>query len=254
VSALQLRHVEVSSPIHRLRADTKIVCVLVFAMALAFNPEWPVIGIGWGVAAAVFLLARLPVAVVGPPPPIFFYVTFFGGLFSLLSGGDPTVVGIGLGGVIEFAQFVTLSLLLIVLAALLAWTTTISEVGLGLGVLMRPLRYLRLPVDELTTVVALAVRSLPLVREEIDTVNDARRTRPPLPDQKNGFKAQLVDAIDFGATIVVGAHRRSRELAKALLARGSLTAPEVLDRPHRSADIVAMLTAATGAVWIFLSF
>jgi len=110
---------------------------------------------------------------------------------------------------------------------------------------------LRLPVDELTTVVALAVRSLPLVREEIDIVSDARRTRPRPPDQKDGLRAQLADAVDLGATVMVGAHRRSREMAKALVARGSLTAPDVLDRPHRAADVIAVLTALAGAVWIF---
>jgi energy-coupling factor transport system permease protein len=254
MSALRLRHVDVASPVHRLRADTKISCLVVFAMALAFNPEWPVIGIGWGVALLVFILSRLPVAVISLPPSIFFYFILFGGLFSLLSGGDPDVAGVGLGGVIEFAQFLLLSLLLIVFAALLAWTTTISEVGLGLGMVLRPLRAVGIRTGELTTVVALAVRSLPLIADEISVVADARRVRPPSGDDSRSFRAQLADAVDFGATVVVGSHRRARELSKALVARGSLTSPATKDRPHRWTDGAAILVAAGGAVAIFVLF
>jgi energy-coupling factor transport system permease protein len=254
LSSLQLRHVETSSPVHRLRADTKIACLVVFAMALAFNPVWEVIGIGWAAAAVIFVLARLPTAVLAPPPPLFFYVVFFGSVFSLLSGGDPDVAGVGLGGLVDFAQFVTLSVLLVVLAALLVWTTTVSEVGLGLGSLLRPLRLVRLPSDEIATVVALAVRSLPMIRDEIGVVADARRARPPQANGGKGIRAQLVEAVDFGATVVVGAHRRSREMARALVSRGSLTSPDVLDRPHRLGDVVAMIVTVAGAVWIFVAY
>lgn len=254
MSSLQLRHVERSSLVHNLRADTKIACLVIFAMALAFNPEWPVIGLGWGAAALVFLLARLPRAVVAPPPAIFFYVVLFGAAFSLLSGGDPELGGVGFGGVLDFAQFVTLSLLLIVLAALLAWTTSVSEVGLGIGALLKPLRVLGLPSDEITTAVALAVRSLPLIRDEISVVADARRARPVPPDTGSGLRAQLVEAVDFGATVVVGAHRRSREMAHALVARNSLTSPDVADRRHRPGDFIAIALSLAGAVCVFILY
>lgn len=249
---LQLRHHDNDSIVHRLRPETKIGCLLAASTAVAFNPGWPVLGGGWLVAVLVFLLARLPFGVLAPPPPLFFYVTMFGGLFSLFSGGDPEVAGVALGGVLEFAQLVTVGLLLVTYAALLAWTTSLAEVGMGLSRMLRPLRHVGFPVEEVTTVLALAVRSLPLVAKEIQLAADARRTRPEEAVKVRGGAAPLVEAVDFGAMVVVGTQRRARELARAMVVRGSLVAPDPEHRPWRWADPLALVIAATGAVAVFL--
>lgn len=248
---VQLRHLPGQSPVHALRADTKIVAGALVAVAIAFTPSWPVLGAGWGLFALTFVVARLPVAIVAPPPKLYFVVAGFGGVFSLLSGGSPTIGGIGVGGLLEFVQLLTLGLLLVAYAALLAWTTAATDVGLGLARLVRPLGRLRLPADELATTIMLATRAVPMIRDELQIAVDARRTRPPDPAGRRGSGGAIREAVDFGASVVVGAHRRSRELARAMVARGSVTAPPAQLSRAGVRDGVALLLAAGWCVMVF---
>ena len=165
-------------------------------------------------------------------------------------GGDPEVGGFGLGGIIDLARLISLGLTLVAYAALLAWTTTPAGVGLGIGRLLRPLGRLGLPADELATVVALTVRALPLIRDELMIAYDARRTRP----EPHGGQRPLRDLVDMGAVVVVGAHRRAGELSQALVARGSVSAPADDPLPLGVRDgvalgLVAVLTVTVFVVW-----
>lgn len=249
---IQLRHLERSSPIHRARSDTKIIALLACTSAIAFNPGWAPIGAGWALWAIVFVMSRLPRGVLAPPPRFLLVVLAFSGLFSLLSGGDPVVAGIELGGLLEMAQLVALGFLLIAFAALLAWTTSLTEVGLGIGRLLRPLRLVRFPADELTTVVVLAVRSLPAVRAELTVTMDAHRSRPPAPDQKAGVKAGIGEIVWLGTTVVVGAYRRAGEMARSMQARNSVTAPVSEPPRFTMVDAMMVLIAAAWTVPIYI--
>lgn len=248
---LQLRHLERPSTVHRLRGDVKIVSLVAIDAAVAFNPGWGVIAGGWAAWLLVFAAARLPWSIVAPPPRMYFVLLGFGALFSLFSGGSPVVAGVEMGGVIEFAQLVSVGLLLVAFAALLAWTTSPTEIGLGLGSLLRPLRRVRVPVDEIVTTVVLSIRALPLITDEVRLAAEVRQTRPTDPRARRGIRGALAEGVDFGATIVVGAHRRSRELAKAMVARGSVVAPPFTMPPMRAADIGALLLALIGCVATF---
>ena len=251
--SLQLRHYHRPSVIHRRRADVKIVALVLIAVAVAFTPSWPVLGLGWLGFAAMFGLARLPFGILAPPPRLYFAVAGFGAVFALLSGGSPSVGGLELGGLLEWLQLLTLGLLLVALAALLAWTTPQADVGLGLARLVRPLGILRLPADELATTIVLATRAVPLIGDELRIAIDARRTRPPDATRRPGAGGAVSDAVDFGASVVVGAHRRSRELARSMVARGSVSAPPArLGRPSWG-DAVALAVATAWCVAVFLA-
>lgn len=246
---LRLRHLDCHSPIHRMRADVKIAALLASTTAVALDPSWPVLAAGWAGAVAIYVTARLPRNVLGAPPTMLVAVLGFSFLFALFSGGDPTVGGIALGGVVELAQLVAFGVLLVAMAAILAWTTPLSEIGFGLARLLAPLRLARFPVEELATVVVLAIRTLPAVSDELSQVLDARRTRPEAINAAKGFRAAVGDAVDIGATVVVGSHRRAHDLGRSMLARGTTIAPRPRSIPFAARDalglVVATLWAAT---------
>lgn len=251
---IQFRHLEQQSSIHGLRPDTKIVCLISLSMGVALNLSWPAIGAGWAVLIAAFLLSRLPRTMLAPPPRLFLMIVGFSFLFSLFSGGDPVVAGIELGGVLEFAQLLALGLLLVGFAALLTWTTSLTDIGLGLATLLRPLRLVRAPVDELTTVIVLAVRSVPEMANEVSAVTDAYRTRPDRTDRRGGVRGALGDMVDFSSTVVVAAHRRAGELGRAMVARGSTQAPHAPLPARRAVDVLAVIGCLGGAVAAFFVF
>jgi energy-coupling factor transport system permease protein len=249
---IQLRHLERASVLHKMRPDAKTVAMLTITTAIAFNPGWPALGVGWVLAIVLFVASRLPRLILAPPPRVLLVVLSFSLMFSLLSGGDPSVGGIQVGGLIELAQFLALGFLLVALAALLVWTTSLTDIGLGLTRLLAPLRILRFPVDDLGTTIVLAIRSLPAVRSELTVTMDARRTRPQLPTKRRGFRAATADAVDIGATVVVGAHRRATEMARSMVARNSTTAPAAKAEPLALRDVVGVIAAAGWATAVFI--
>ena len=74
--------------------------------------------------------------------------------------------------------------MLVVSAALVGWTTQLGAVAPALARLARPLRVLRLPVDEWIVAIALALRCLPLLIDEMRTLAAARRLRYRDPDEQ----------------------------------------------------------------------
>ena len=186
MSSSIFRDIPIDSPVRRLRAESKLVSMVAMSMALVFEPTWPMIGTAALLGAVVFRLAKLPIGILPRPPRILLYGVLGGMIGASLSGGDPAVLGLGLGGLLDYLRLILLGLVLIFWAGLLAWSTGLAELGAGLRRLINPLRRVGLPTDELGTVLALAVRALPLVADEVMVVADATMTRPTPPSKRKG--------------------------------------------------------------------
>lgn len=249
------RDVPIDSAIRRLRAEAKLLSMVALSMALVFEPTWVMIGIAAGLGVLLFNLAKLPVSIL-PRPPVMLLWGLLGGLIgAAASGGEPFVGGIGLGGALDYLRLIILGLVLLFWAGMLAWTTGLAELGAGLRRLIGPLRRVGLPVDELGTVLALTVRALPLVAEEVRVVTDVTMTRPSPPTKARGpgiIAHGLRLTVDAAVAIVVGTNRRSRDLARSMVSRGSTTAPHPEPMAIRLADVLSVLLALALTVVSFL--
>ena len=135
-----------------------------------------------------------------------------------------------MGGLEEWARFTALAVVLVVSGALVGWTTPLGEVAPALSRLGRPLRWLRLPVDEWVIAIALAIRCLPLLIDEIRVLGAARRlrahddeaTRVTIPARRSA--QALIETNDLMATAIVASIRRARDLGDAIVNRGGLGA------------------------------
>jgi energy-coupling factor transporter transmembrane protein EcfT len=150
---------------------------------------------------------------------------------NLWSGVHPIVtvgpIDLSIGGLEEWARFTFLALVLIVSGLLIGWTTHLSDVAPAISTLLRPLRWLRLPVDEWVLAIALAIRCLPLLIDEIRTLNAARRLRVHpeggMTQETERTVRQLIEEThDLLATAIVSSVRRGRDLAEAMIARGGV--------------------------------
>jgi energy-coupling factor transport system permease protein len=111
--------------------------------------------------------------------------------------------------------------------------------------LLAPLRLVRVPVDEAAVAVALCLRSLPLLVDELRTLVAARRLRPPPPRPgRSTLQRWLDEPVDLMVAALAVAMRRAGELAEAITARGGtgLVAARV-GRP-RMGDAVTLLVVA----------
>jgi energy-coupling factor transport system permease protein len=221
-----LRPVPGDSAIHRLWAGTKLLMVAGIGVLMTFYPGWVPIG---AVAALVLVaarIARIPRGVLPSIPGWLWILLFFGGLTATFAGGSPVIdvgsVEIGLGGLFNFLRITALSIVLLGLGAMVSWTTNVAEIAPAVAKLGRPLRALRIPVDEWATALALALRAFPMLIDEFRVLYAARRLRPKeeAATRRGRFRAGMRELVDLLAAAVTVALRRADEMGDAITARG----------------------------------
>ena len=141
-----------------------------------------------------------------------------------------------------------LALVVLAMSVLVIWTTPVAELAPALAVLMRPLRVLRLRVDEWAVTIALSLRGLPLLIDEMRLLWAAHRLRPR-SNASSGHPSAELGVLDVIVAAVSSAMRRSAEMAEAISARGGtgrLTAYP--SRPGRlDAVVLTVFLAACAA-------
>jgi len=247
------RPVPVDSPIHRLAPETKVVAGIVISIGLVFNPLWSHVLFAAALVVGVFMLAKLPTSVLPRIPLVVRFALFGGAIGAAGSGEEPFVAGIGVGGLLDYGRLIMVGVVMILWAGILSWTTGLTAVGFAIRRLLRPLRRVGVPVEEIGSVVALAVRSLPLVADEIDIVNESVTSRPPPANLAEKPVREAFSFIgDITTAVVIGSHRRARDLATAMVSRGSTSAPEPKRPDFRKIDIAVLIAAFALCIGAFL--
>src|SRR6185437_8143895 len=165
-----LRPVPGDTVIHRLWAGTKLIAVAGIGVLLTFYPGWVPIGL---VAALILTTARLAHIQRGALPSIprwLWILLFLGGATATFAGGSPVIdlgsVELALGGLLAFLRITAVSIVLLGLGAMVSWTTNVAEIAPAVATLGRPLRPLRIPVDDWSVALALALRAFPMLVDE----------------------------------------------------------------------------------------
>jgi energy-coupling factor transporter transmembrane protein EcfT len=219
---LLVRYLERASPVHRLWAGTKLVGSVAVGVALSMSARWTSVAVVAGFLLLVLRVARIPWAAMWRPPRWLIGLLAIGALSALAAGGDPTVdVGghaVGFGGLDDWGRLLAVVVVLVVAAGVVTWTTPLADVAPAVARLAGPLRRLRVPVDDLAVAVALSVRSLPLLAEELRVLLAAHRLRPAR--HRPSRREQLRWPVDALATALVVSLRRAREMGDAIEARG----------------------------------
>ena len=243
MSTVLLREVPVDSVVHRLWAGTKMIAAFLISLLLMFLPTWPVLGVIIAFLVLIWVVARLPLGALPRLPWWFWGLVLLGGLIN---------APIGMKAVLGYAQVFVFGMVLVAASFLIAYTTPMGEVAPALAKLGAPLRKLRMPVDEWAVVVALTLRGLPLLLDEIRVLRAARKLRP-----KENLLHRAADAnplIDILTACMAVSTRRAGELGEAITARGGtgmLTAHP--SAPHRRDAIALAVVVAVCAGAVVLT-
>ncbi|WP_328390667.1 energy-coupling factor transporter transmembrane component T [Nocardia sp. NBC_00416] len=238
MSTVLLRRVPVASPVHNLWAGTKMIAAFLISLLLMVLPSWPVLGIMIVFLIAIGVVARLPLGVLPRLPLLFWLLIGLGAVVNLPVGGT---------ALLRYAQVVVFGLILVAASMLIAWTTPMSDIAPALATLGRPLRRFRVPVDELAVVVALTLRGLPLLLEEIRILRAARRLRPK-PDLLHRTTDPVIDILTAAMAVST---RRAGELGEAITARGGtgqLTARPASPGRNDVFALVVVVAVCAGAL------
>lgn len=240
-----LRAVPGSSVVHELWAGTKLLVVAGIGVLLTFYPGWVPIG---AVAALVLVtawLARIPRGALPSIPRWLWIAVALGGITAAFGGGSPVIevgsVEVGVGGVLNFLRITALSIVLLGLGALVSWTTNVAEIAPAVATLGRPLRLLRIPIDDWAVSLALALRAFPMLTDEYRILYAARRLRPKKPPATRRARRRrwAVEVVDLLAAAVTVALRRADEMGDAITARGGAGQISAVPSRPKWADWVA---------------
>jgi energy-coupling factor transport system permease protein len=245
-----LRPVPGNSVVHRLWAGTKLIVVAAIGVLLTFYPGWIPIALVGVLVVVTAWLAKIPRGAL-PSVPLFLWIlVLLGGVTATFAGGSPVVtvgsVSVGLGGLFNFLQLTVLSIVLLGLGALVSWTTNVAEIAPAVAKLGRPLRPLRIPVDDWAVALALALRAFPMLIDEFRILYAARRLRPrdeaiSRQAHRHRWAAEVVDLLAAAITVAL---RRADEMGDAITARGGAGQISALPSGPKWPDAVAFAVLA----------
>ncbi|MGA7050681.1 MAG: energy-coupling factor transporter transmembrane protein EcfT [Mycobacterium sp.] len=244
-----------TSTIHELWAGTKLLVVLGISALLTLFPDWLTIGVMAVLVLTAARMAHIPRGALPSMPRWLWIVIALGGISAALGGGKPeiSIVGLqlGLGGGLHFLRFTALSIVLLALGGMVSWTTNVAEIGPAVATLGRPLRILRIPVDEWAVALALALRAFPMLIDEFHVLNAARQLRPKrVPHTRKARRHRYaLELIDLLAAAIYTTLRRADEMGDAITARGGTGQLSAKPARLKLADWVtlAIVAVASGA-------
>ncbi len=259
-----LRPVPGGSAVHELWAGTKLLVVFGISVLLTFYPGWVPIGLVAALVLTGARIAHIPRGALPSVPHWLWVLIAIGGITAALAGGSPVIelggVSLGFGGLLNFLRITTLSIVLLGLGAMVSLTTNTAEIAPAVATLGRPLRLLRIPVDEWAIALAIALRAFPMLVDEFRVLYAARRLRPKQvpPTRRARRKRRALELIDLLATAITVTLRRADEMGDAITARGGTGQISAAPLRPKLADwltlsITLVLCAAAVSVEVLLT-
>ena len=213
----------VASVLHRLDPRTKLFGTMVFIISLF------VVNNVWGyLLAALFLtlcirLSNVPFKFMVKGMKSIVFLMLFAVVFNLfLTPGTPAVtiwkLKITWEGIEMASKMAVRLIMLIIGSSLMTLTTTPNHLTDGLESLLNPLKKLKVPVHEVSMMMSIALRFIPILLEETDKIMKAQIARGA--DFENGSLIQRAKAmVPLLVPLFIAAFRRANDLAMAMEAR-----------------------------------
>jgi energy-coupling factor transporter transmembrane protein EcfT len=182
-------------------------------------------------------------------PLLFFIVLIF--LVHALFNEDEALVSIPFFGIslsyagLQQGFFVVWRFLCLIIAAvLLTLTTAPSQMIAAVKYFLRPLKLLRVPIDDIAVMIMLALRLMPILLTEKGRMETAQKARG-YNLRRSGFIIRIKAFLSLTLTVLTGVFRRADELALAMEARN-------YQRGERTSLVELKLTSSDYLVLIFL--
>lgn len=218
------QYLPAQSIVHRLDPRTKLICAALAVPAVIMTISlWPLILITLWVILAALISGIRPGVYWQSLKPLWFIliISFTLQLFftpgeTLFSFGFITVSREGL---INSGWTLWRIAILIIIAAVVTFTTTPLQLTHALEWLLAPLIRVRVPVRELTMMISLALRFIPTLFDEARHLLMAQRSRG-VNFTTGSVKDRAMRLIPFMVPLLVNIFRRADELALAMEIRG----------------------------------
>ena len=206
-------YVSGDSPVHACDARAKIAVLIAYTAAIFFVDTWAGMALMIAGLGAVVAASRIGLRPFAAPLPATIVLMALAVVFGTMGASGPSWEGFASG------CFVALRILALVVASLVvSLTSTSTALMAAFASFLRPLRAIRVPVDDIAMALSIALRFVPLIFREAGRVRSAQWSRGAAFE--TGCLASRVRA--WGGVFVpvfVGLFRHADALAIAMDAR-----------------------------------
>lgn len=239
----------VKSPIHSLDPRVKLSGTMIYIVSLFIADNFTAFVIAASMFFTVVALARIPVSYMFRGLKAIIFLLMFSVIMNLFFNTQGNVlihfwvITITDKGIYS-AAFLGFRLVLLVMgSSLMTLTTTPLELTDGMEKALRPLKKIKFPVHELSMMMSIALRFIPILLEETDKIMKAQQARGADFETGSIF-ARAKAMVPILVPLFVSAFRRADELATAMEARcyrGDVGRTRMNEMTYKKEDIRAYL-------------
>ncbi|HAZ20953.1 MAG TPA: transporter [Firmicutes bacterium] len=219
------RYVVGNSLLHRLDARAKIICLL-FLLAIVIGTA----SVGSYVLALsaigmIILLSQLPLRhVFGNVGRLWLFLGTIFLMNALFFDSENALCSwwifhLSISGIKQGFSLVVNVLLVIILSNVLTLTTSPNEITTALESLIKPLRLLGVPTEDVAMIISVAIQFIPTLMEETEAIKMAQIARGARFESKK-LRERALSFVPLVVPIFLSAFRRADELSLAMEARG----------------------------------
>ncbi len=211
------------SVLHKLDPRTKLVGTVVFLVSIFLFGTIPGYAVATVFLACMIKISKVPVKFMFKGLKAIFMILLFTVAFNiLLTPGEVLwsfwIFKITKEGLVLAGKMAIRLTYLVIGSSIMTLTTTPNQLTDGLERLLRPLNRIHVPVHEISMMMSIALRFIPILLEETDKIMKAQIARGA--DFENGNIIQKAKAmVPLLVPLFISAFRRANDLAMAMESR-----------------------------------
>lgn len=217
------QYYQTESPIHRLDPRVKLIATFAYIISLFVVHSWTGYLIAAVAVAIVIAASHVPFGYIMRGMKAVMMILMITVIFNLfLTEGRPLVhfwkLTITYEGV-DFASKMAVRLIFLIIgSSLMTLTTTPNQLTDALEDVLGPLKKVHVPVHEISMMMSIALRFIPILMEETDKIMKAQMARGADFESKNLMK-KIQSLVPLLVPLFISAFRRANDLAMAMEAR-----------------------------------
>lgn len=217
------QYYQTESPIHRLDPRVKLIATFAYIISLFVVHSWTGYLVAAVAVAIVIAASHVPFGYIMRGMKAVMMILMITVIFNLfLTEGRPLVhfwkLTITYEGV-DFASKMAVRLIFLIIgSSLMTLTTTPNQLTDALEDVLGPLKKIHVPVHEISMMMSIALRFIPILMEETDKIMKAQMARGADFESKNLMK-KIQSLVPLLVPLFISAFRRANDLAMAMEAR-----------------------------------
>lgn len=218
------QYYNVDSLIHRLDPRVKIVLTFVYVITLFFARNPVLYGLAFLTLAVYIALSKVPLKFIFKGLKALGFIILFTVILNLFTVSGANIlfqwkfIKITDSGVVSAIYLGLRLVFMIIGSSMMTYTTTPNALTDGLEKMLGWMKKLHVPVHEFAMIMAIAMRFIPVLVEELDKIMKAQTARGVDFNEGNVF-VRLKKLMPILIPLFVSAIRRSDDLALAMDAR-----------------------------------